>query len=192
MNNYYNTNAKDFFEGTVSADMSAHYTAFLEKLSEEAHILDVGCGSGRDSLYFKKLGYKITAMDISTQLCKLASEYIGQEVLELSFQDMAFEAEFDGIWACASLLHVPSGELPAITGKLKKALKVGGILFASFKYGDFEGERSGRYFYDLTEQKAEQIFRDSGFKVEKMWITEDVRPERVDEKWLNVLAIKDY
>ncbi len=192
MNNYYNTNAKDFFEGTVRADMSAHYAAFLEKLCEEAHILDAGCGSGRDSLYFKKLGYKITAMDISTKLCKLASEYIGQEVLELSFQDMAFEAEFDGIWACASLLHVPSDELPTIIGKLKKALKAGGILFASFKYGDFEGERNGRYFYDLTEQKAEQIFRDSGFQVEKMWITEDVRPERVDEKWLNILVIKDY
>ncbi len=190
MNNYYNTNAKDFFEGTVSADMSAHYAAFLEKLPEEAHILDAGCGSGRDSLYFKKLGYKITAMDISTNLCKLASEYIGQEVLELSFQDMTFEAEFDGIWACASLLHVPSVELPAIIGKLKKALKVGGVLFASFKYGNFEGERNDRYFYDLTEEKAKQVSGDAGLKVEKMWITGDVRPERVDEKWLNVLVIK--
>ena len=111
-------------------------------------------------------------------------------MLELSFQDMAFEAEFDGIWACASLLHVPSVELPAIIGKLKKALKAGGILFTSFKYGDFEGERNGRYFYDLTEEKAEQVFKDVGLKVEKMWITEDVRPERVDEKWLNVLCVK--
>lgn len=188
MNNYYNTNAEDFFEGTVSVDMSAHYAAFLEKLPEGAHILDAGCGSGRDSLYFKKLGYKITAMDASTELCKLASEYIGQKVLELSFQEMVFEETFDGIWACASLLHVPSSELPAIIGKLKKALKVGCILFATFKYGDFEGERSGRYFHDLTERAAEQIFKETGLKVEEMWITGDVRPERVDEKWLNILV----
>ncbi len=73
---------------------------------------------------------------------------------------------------------------------LIKALKVGGILFASFRYGNFEGERNDRYFHDLTEQKAEQVFSDSGFKVEKMWITEDVRPERVDEKWINVLVIR--
>lgn len=190
MNNYYNTNAKDFFEGTVNADMSAHYAAFLEKLPKGVHILDAGCGSGRDSLYFKKLGYKITAMDISTELCKLASEHIGQEVLELSFQDIAFEDTFEGIWACASLLHVPSVELPAIIGKLKKALKVDGVLFAGFKYGDFEGERNGRYFCDLTEQKAEQIFTALGFKVEKMWITGDVRPERNDELWINVLVKK--
>jgi len=188
MDNYYNTNAKEFFNGTVFANMDENYTYFLEKLPQRAHILDAGCGSGRDSLNFKKLGYEVTAMDASSELCSLAKEYIGQEVLELRFQDMAFENDFEGIWACASLLHVPSMELPGIIDKLTKALKPGGILFASFKYGDFEGLRNGRYFQDLTEDKAEKLFTNTELNVEKMWITKDVRAEHVDECWLNIVV----
>ncbi|MDF2614473.1 MAG: SAM-dependent methyltransferase [Clostridia bacterium] len=189
MDNYYNNNAKEFFDGTVDANMNEHYTAFLEKLPQGAHILDAGCGSGRDSLNFKKLGYQVTAIDASDELCKLARTYIGQEVLKLRFQNITFENHFDGIWACASLLHVPSTELRNVIGKLAKALKPEGILFASFKYGTFEGERNGRYFHDLTEEKAEKLFVAEGLKVEEMWITKDVRLERVDEFWLNIITI---
>ncbi|WP_083258583.1 DUF1801 domain-containing protein [Cellulosilyticum sp. I15G10I2] len=188
MANYYNNNAKEFFDGTVNANMSEHYTAFLGKLPQGAHILDAGCGSGRDSLNFKKLGYQVTAIDASSELCKMAKDYIGQEVLQLRFQDITFEKCFDGIWACASLLHVPSTELRSVIGKLTKALKPGGILFATFKHGTFEGERNGRYFHDLTEEKAIELFTSEGIKLEEMWITKDVRPERVDEFWLNIIA----
>ena len=188
MNHYYNNNAKHFFEGTVHADMTEHYAVFLQKLPKGAHILDAGCGSGRDSLYFVKQGYKVMAMDASKELCKLAEQYIGQPVLNLKFQDIAFDNTFDGIWACASLLHVPSEELEKVLKNLKKALKQNGILYASFKYGDFEGERNGRYFHDLTEERAEKLFTKVGLNIEKMWITKDVREDRVDEKWLNIIA----
>lgn len=187
---FYNQNAAEFFEGTVAADMTQNYTLFLERLPKGAKILDAGCGSGRDSLAFKKLGYEVIAIDGSEELCKLASEYIGQEVKHMQFQELGFENEFDGIWACATLLHVPSQELPEVIKSLVKALKKDGVLYASFKYGEFEGERKGRYFHDLTEEKAEELFTVSGLKVEKMWITSDVREGRGDEKWLNLIARK--
>ncbi len=190
MNSYYEDHAKDFFEATVYADMGAHYKPFLEKLTKSAHILDAGCGSGRDSLNFINLGYKVTAFDASQKLCSLAQEHIGQEVLHMRFQEMTFEDVFDGIWASASLLHVPSEELTDVLQRLKKALKPTGVLYAGFKYGAFEGERNGRFFHDLTENKAKELFTPLGFTLEKMWITKDVRPERVDELWLNIIAVK--
>ncbi len=185
---FYNQNATEFFVGTVAADMTQNYAPFLECLPKGEKILDAGCGLGRDSLAFKKLGYEVTAIDGSKELCKLASEYIGQEVKHMQFQELDFENEFDGIWACATLLHVPSEELPEVIERLVKALKKDGVLYASFKCGDFEGERKGRYFYDLTEEKAGELFTVSGLKVEEMWITRDVREGRGDEKWVNLVV----
>lgn len=190
MSNYYNENAKVFFEGTVDADMSGNYTDFLAKLSKGSHILDAGCGSGRDAKNFKDLGYEITAIDGSEAMCALASEYINQPVEQLRFQEINFEGIFDGIWAAASLLHVPSEELPDVLERLYKALKAQGILYASFKYGDFEGDRNGRWFHDLKEEEAQKLFTKAGFKVVKQWITGDVREGRGDEKWLNILCEK--
>lgn len=189
-NDFYNKNAAEFFEGTVNADMSKNYQPFLEQLPKNASILDAGCGSGRDSLAFKKLGYQVTSIDGSKELCKLASHYIGQEVCNMRFQDIAFDNEFDGIWACATLLHVTSEELMEVLGKFKRALKPNGIFYASFKYGEFEGERNGRYFTDLTEEKAGKLLVACGLEVEKMWMTGDVREGRGDEKWLNILCRK--
>lgn len=188
--NYYNENAKTFFDGTVHADMSRNYQPFLERLPLGSTILDAGCGSGRDSLAFKNKGYKVKAIDASQELCKLASAYIGEAVEQVRFQEMAFDSAFDGIWAAATLLHVPSDELISVLSKMAKALKSQGVLYASFKYGDFEGMRNGRYFHDLKEEKARVYLELAGFKVEKMWITGDVRQGRGDEMWLNVLASK--
>lgn len=184
--NYYDKNAQEFFDGTVNADMSSHHEEFLSRLPENAHILDAGCGSGRDTLKFKSLGYEVTAIDGSEEMCRLASEYAGQEVLHMQFQDIDFNDEFDGIWASASLLHVPSAEIDMVLDKLKKSLKENGVFYASFKYGDFEGERNGRYFNDLTEESVIDLFSD--FEVIKTWITSDSRPGREDEKWVNILV----
>ncbi len=190
MNNYYNENAQAFFEGTAYVDMSANYKDFLANIPRHGKILDAGCGSGRDSRMFIEYGYKVTAIDGSIEMCKLASEHMGQDVIHMQFQEVDFPPIFDGIWASATLLHVPSTEIEMVLGKLKASLKEGGVLYASFKYGDFEGERNGRYFYDLTEETARELFTKVGFKVEKMWITGDVREGRGDEKWVNILVRK--
>ncbi len=186
--NYYDLNAREFFEGTVNADMSPHYPEFLSWIPKNSHILDAGCGSGRDTLLFKSLGYEVTSIDGSREMCKLAGEYTGQEVLHLQFQEIHFTQIFDGIWASASLLHVPINELGMVLTKLKNSLKENGVLYASFKYGNFEGERNGRYFNDLTEVTAREAFSD--FEVIKTWITHDARKDRLDEKWINILVKK--
>ena len=187
-NNFYNKNAKDFFDGTVNADMKDNYKQFLEYIPQCGSILDAGCGSGRDSLAFKKLGYNVTSIDASEELCKLATDYIGEDVRCIKFGELEFENEFNGIWACATLLHVTSKELGGVIKRLKKALKPSGVIYASFKYGEFEGERNGRYFYDLTEEKARSIFENEGLKIEGSWITGDVREGRGEEKWVNLIC----
>lgn len=188
MTNYYNKNAKDFFNETVKADMSKQYKDFLALLPVGSKILDAGCGSGRDSLIFMNRGYEVVALDGAIEMCQLAGAYIGQEVVHMQFSEIDFAPIFDGIWASASLLHVPSYELEEILKKLKKALTPQGILYASFKYGDFEGERNGRYYHDLSKGRAEALFTTLDFKILKMWITNDTRPAHVDEKWLNILV----
>ena len=186
--NYYDENAKEFFDGTVDADMSSHHDKFLKLMPENGCILDAGCGSGRDAKIFKDLGFEVTAIDGSLEMCKLASEFSGVNVKHMQFQEIDFSNEFDGIWASASLLHVPSNELDLVLRKLKNSLKKNGILYASFKYGDFEGERNGRYFNDLTENTAIEIFEKNEFEVIETWITHDARPGREDEKWTNILV----
>ena len=187
--NYYDENAQEFFDGTVNADMSKHHEEFLKYIPENGHILDAGCGSGRDTKIFKDLGYEVTAIDGSLEMCRLASEYAGVNVCHMQFQEIEFENEFDGIWASASLLHVSSDEIDLVLNKLKESLKEDGIFYASFKLGDFEGLRNGRYFNDFTEDTAIELFEKNDFKVIKTWLTDDSRPER-DDRWVNILVKK--
>ena len=107
------------------------------------------------------------------------------------FQELEETNVFDGIWACASILHVSKTELYLVLRKMCDALKSGGIIYTSFKYGEFEGNRYGRYFTDFTEISFQEYIRDiSEFSIEEIWITGDVRPGRGDEKWLNLILRK--
>ena len=111
---YYQQNAGTFFADTVDVDMTPLYCRFLPLLPEQAHVLDAGCGSGRDAVAFAKLGYRVTAFDASPALVALAESHLRRPVQCLHFQDIAWRETFDGIWACASLLHVPAAELPDV------------------------------------------------------------------------------
>ena len=188
---YYNENAKMFIDGTVSVDFKHVQDTFLELLPEHATILDFGCGSGRDTKYFLEHGCMVDAIDGSLELCKAASEYTGVNVKHMLFQELNEKEKYDGIWACASILHVKREELPEIIRKMSLATKANGIIYLSFKYGDFEGERNGRYFTDMTEASMEELLADfPEFTVEKQWITGDVRVGRGDERWLNMILRK--
>ena len=171
--------------------MTALYEPFLKLLPSNAHILDAGCGSGRDSFYFIQNGYKVTAIDASEKLSKLAFKLIKQPVLNISFQEMEFENEFDGIWASASLLHIPRTEIDDVLTRLTKALKQYGFIYASFKYGTEEYEKDGRLFNCYDESSIVQLLN----KLEildlfKLWVSNDSRPNRQHEKWLNCLIRK--
>jgi SAM-dependent methyltransferase len=184
---YYDENADVFFDSTINIDMSSLYDRFTRHLFPGATILDVGCGSGRDSKFFLDQGYVVTAIDISQKLCSKASQLIGQEVVCRSFKDITEINEYDAIWCCASLLHISGNELSAVFSRLHQALKLSGLMYVSFKYGDFEGERNGRYFTDMTEERLQTYLDEIGFDLVEGWQTSDLRPGREEERWLNAI-----
>ena len=187
---YYNQNADSFYESSVEADMSEWQNRFLRHIPAGGRILDAGCGSGRDSKAFIKQGFSVVAFDASREMCKRASELLGQEVWQMRFEEMSFDDEFDGVWACASLLHVGDNDLSDIFKKIHNALKEDGILYASFKYGDGKKERGERRFIDFTEESIKPILLMSGFEIVDSGISSDIRPGRENENWTNVVAKK--
>lgn len=189
---YYNQNADAFVEGTQNADMSEQYRFFLKHLTSGCRILDLGCGSGRDSAYFSSSGFEVTAVDGSEELCKRVKANYGIDAICIKFEDMSFVAEFDAVWACASLLHVKKADMPNVLDKVSAALKTGGILYASFKYGKDERVSNGRFFNDYTENDIDMLLTpENQLTLLEYWITEDVRPERSGERWLNFIAKRD-
>lgn len=189
---YYNENALNFVTSTKNVDFHTIQLRFIRKLSQGAAILDFGCGSGRDTKYFLSQGYQVDALDGSEEMCRLAGEYTGISVRHMLFQELSAKNIYDGIWACSSILHLPYHELKEVFLKMACALKENGIVYTSFKYGIFEGERNGRYFTDMTEEKMEKLLQEvSVFHTEELWISEDVRPGREDEKWLNIILRKN-
>ena len=189
--NYYNTNANSFVSSTFSVDFSQTQDKFLHLLPPTASILDFGCGSGRDTKYFLDTGMQVDAADGSEELCRLASEYTGILVRQMLFEELDAKAQYDGIWACSSILHLPKDALKDVLKKMIAALKEHGIIYTSFKYGTFEGERNGRFFTDFTEETFREFVSDvDEIKIEESWITGDVRPGRGDERWLNLILRK--
>ncbi len=162
---YYNENAEKYCEATKYGDMSESYNRFMVLLPDKAYILDFGCGSGRDSKFFLEKGYTVRAIDGSEKLCELASDYIGQKVECMKFDELSDESKYDGIWACSSILHVEREKLPDILRKMIKALKEDGVIFTSFKIGAQEVVQDGKYYNYITreilEEMLEQVDPDS-------------------------------
>lgn len=189
---YYNKNAKQFVSNTVSVNLYTIQNRFLSKLPKSAYILDLGCGSGRDTRYFLEQGFHVAAIDGSEELCKLAEEYTGIAVKHMLFQELDEMEVYNGIWACSSILHVPFKELKAVMMKMEKAVKPKGVLYISFKYGNFEGSRNGRYFTDMTEDKFNRVLKElNRLFLEEQWVTSDARPGRGKEQWLNIILRKN-
>lgn len=185
---YYNQNADSFIEKTLQADMSDCRDRFLKYLVPGGRILDAGCGSGRDSLAFLELGYQLDAFDASKEICRLATELLGFPVECKRFEDLSGESVYDGIWACASLLHVKEENLDDVVKRLRKLLKPNGILYASFKLGEGERIHNGRFFHDMTCDRCRQLFEGAGFKVLELFVSGDVREDHQGEKWVNFVG----
>ncbi|MDF2541229.1 MAG: Methyltransferase type 11 [Herbinix sp.] len=187
---YYNIHAGEYYENTVNLDMSEILHKFIALLPEGGTVLDLGCGSGRDSAYLLDHGFDVTSMDASKEMCDLASIHIGHEVLNLSFEQMDFCNVFDGIWASASLLHVPKDQMDHILYNVVRSMKTGGILYMSFKYGDFEGMREDRYYTDYRTKTIKEILaRFDQLELIELKKSEDIRKDREDI-WINVTVRK--
>ena len=187
---YYEEHAEEFAINTLNADMASIRSRFLTYISTGCRILDFGCGTGRDSKAFLELGYDVIAIDGSEALCQIARSLTGLPVRCLEFRNYAPEKgeTYEGIWACASLLHLKKDELLPVMKVLSQALKPGGAFYVSFKYGTFEGERNGRHFTDFTLEEFREFIKSiPELSVAEYWVTGDVRPGRGDERWLNIV-----
>lgn len=187
---YYNRNAADFFGQTATVEMSPLRARFLQKVAKGGHILDAGCGSGRDTKAFLKLGYHVTAFDAAHELASLASDYTGIDVQVRTFDDIDEHGRYDGIWACASLLHLSREEIPLVLARCWNALKPSGVFYLSFKLGQGERTDGGRHFTDASESELRDwCAKLPEFSGAECWVTADARPGR-SEQWLNALLIR--
>lgn len=187
---YYQRHAQRFFEDTVNVDMSALYQPFLAPLPAGGRILDAGCGSGRDAQAFHQLGYQVDAFDASSEMVARATALSGLPVQCLRFDQLTAVEQYDGIWCCASLLHMPAGELPGVMTILARALKPGGVWYLSFKLGSGEREVDGRIFTDLDKSRIEMLLAElPQLSLSSCWQTTDNRPVNATQ-WLNAIVIR--
>ena len=185
---YYDRNAERFIAGTLDADMSDCRERFLKYVPAGGKLMDAGCGSGRDTAAFLEAGYQVDAFDASAEICRLVSERLGIPIACKRFEDLEGEAEYDGIWACASLLHVQVENLTDVISRLRKLLKSQGVLYASFKEGSAERVKEGRYFHDMTLESCAQLFKEQGFTILELFPSGDVREGRAGERWVNIIG----
>jgi SAM-dependent methyltransferase len=188
---YYEKQAEQFVSTTIGADMSGLYVQFEKYLIPSCRILDLGCGSGRDSRYFSEKGYEVVAVDPSPTMCGQTSKFAGVPIVTVSAEEMNFREEFDAIWACASLLHVSRDKMPEAFRRIRQALRKEGICYCSFKYGDSDRVADGRYFADYNEEMLVELLQSvGGFEIINMWVTGDVRTDRAEQKWINAILRK--
>ncbi|MGE0112199.1 class I SAM-dependent methyltransferase [Aquabacterium sp.] len=188
---YYTQHAEAYARTTRTVDMAPLYARFLPHVPAGGLILDAGCGSGRDALAFLQQGYAVEAFDASPELAQLASQHAGIPVKVMRFQDVDDTALFDAIWACASLLHVPEREQPEAWRRLWRALKPGGVVYASYKLGQAERvDEAGRAFTDADEARLSEWLNPlQGIARLETWLTTDQRPGQM-QTWLNGLVFR--
>lgn len=187
---YYEENFEKYIEETFNSDMSSLYYFFEKYLnSKTSKILDIGFGSGRDSIYFINKGYEVYSLDPVQKFCDNGKKIGLKNIFCMKAQDIYFINEFDGIWACASLLHIPSNELVDVLNRCYSALKDDGVMYCSFKYGNYEGVRGEIFFHDLTEESLKEVLDNSDFKLIDVIVSDDVNLNRT-VKWLNIILKK--
>lgn len=186
---YYDSHAEEYRDDTVNVSMKYAYDRFLFYLPKTGKLLDFGCGSGRDTKYFLSKGFTVDPVDGSEEQAKIASAYLQQPVKVMRFDELDAENAYEGIWACASILHCPWQELRDVFGRMMKSLKKEGVIYSSFKLGDFEGYRGERYYTDLNVERLFQLV--SGYEnclLLECWKSHDQRKDRFDEMWLNFIV----
>ena len=187
---YYNKNSEEYFNSTLNVDMTNTYKEFLKLVPEGGKILDLGCGSGRDSMNFMKLGYEVTAVDGAKELAKKASVLLGKEVIVNTFEELELKEKFNGIWAYASLLHIKREDLKTVLNNLYNNLEDNGVFYMSFKYGEKEYvDDKNRYFNCFTDESIIGFINENTkYNILGLYITED-KLGRVNEvKWVNLIC----
>jgi cyclopropane fatty-acyl-phospholipid synthase-like methyltransferase len=188
---YYNKNAKAYYNNTIQVNMLETANRFLSYIKDKGTIIDIGAGSGRDMKYFKDKGFMVEGIDASQDLCRLASEYSGCSVSCVKIQDWIPNKRYDGIWACASLVHLTDFEIEDFIRRLGELLEDNGVAYLSFKKGIPTGyDEKGRYFSDYPEEKVQRILKQSSIiELIDLWESED-KMDRDDFSWVNIFLRK--
>lgn len=185
---FYDEHAEQYCRDTFDVDMNRGRAKFLELVPQGGRILDAGCGSGRDSAAFQAAGYRVTAIDASPEMVRNA-RLRGVPAKNKSFQDIDEVGVYDGIWACASLLHVPRIEIVGVLLRLKRALRCQGILYVTLKYGTGESlAPDGRFFSYYTPQDFSEALRAAGLKLTRHWISGESPSAK--PMWVTYLALR--
>lgn len=186
---HYSQQAQAFWEGTRDHDVTQNYAALRGALPGSAprRILDLGCGPGRDLAALRDLGEAPVGLDGCAEFVEMARAHSGCEVLLQSFFELALpEQAFDGVFANASLFHVPGALLPSVLAKLLSALVPGGVLFCSNPRAferDAEGWQGGRYGCYLTQDSWRAVIASAGFRLEHAYLRPEGRPP-AEQPWL--------
>lgn len=185
---YYNDNSENFKMKWDNYLFDIPNT-FASYLKSGDNVLDLGCGTGRDSLYFKDKGFNVTCIDGAINMCKIASEALNIEVENKTYFDLDYKDMFEGVFACASLLHLKNDDLKIVLKKIYDSLRYNGIMYSSFKYGNDERYDDGRYFNDMTLDKFNRLMNESGsnFEIVKAWNTAQYGSDR---EFLNIILRK--
>jgi SAM-dependent methyltransferase len=188
---YYDEYADHFRGRTAALPMNAAYKPFMRELPPCARILDAGCGPGRNAAAFLSHGYRVTAIDASPAMVQLARRS-GIDARVMTFQHMTFNEEFDGVWASASVLHVPHAEIPGVLNRFARALNPQGILYVSLKEGQSERiAEDGRFFsYFALDEFSDSLTSSGLFKLVKAWKRIGLDSSGATRTWLNFLAAK--
>ncbi len=185
---YYDENALEYCRQTANADMSPLCDRFLQYIRSGGRIIDIGSGSGRDIRYFISHGYEATGIDASSELCRILSSQ-GISVENVTIQEWEPQGHYDGIWANASLLHIPLDEVERFLVKAKASLNDGGVIFASMKTGlTKEYDEKGRFFCPFDEHTLKSILQNHpSLRLIDLWHSQDALG-REDVRWINFLV----
>jgi SAM-dependent methyltransferase len=189
---HYNQNAEAYWQGTKDHDVSQNYQAFLAPFQKGKvlDILDLGCGPGRDINYFQSLGHRPVGLDGCEVFCRMARQYTGCQIFQQTFLNLDLPSQsFDGIFANASLFHVPAQGLPQVLFDLYTALRPGGILFLSNPRGNGEGWSGQRYGHYLQFDGSKLFLEEAGFEIIQYYYRPSGKPEQ-EQPWLAVVAKK--
>ena len=188
---YFNEKAQKCFDDAFTITERTNQDRFLSYLKPGAHILDFGCGSGRDSRYFIDKGFEVTCTDGSENMAKLAEEYLGIPVHVMEFNDLHDEDAYDGIFASASIMHIEYKEIEELFPKMIRAMKKGGILYVSFKYGDNDGFLGKRYYTYMNEERFARLTEPfTELEVITSGIFGNEHPGQMDFRWLYAILRK--
>lgn len=187
---YYSEHSDEYIDNTINIDMREFYPMILKHISVGGSILDVGFGSGRDSIYFKKHGYTVYAIDPCEEFVEHLKKYDLKHVFQKSVLEIDYVDKFDAVWASASLLHLNKDEMKEALIKLRNAVKTNGIIFVSFKYGTFEGlDELGRYVKYINDETLLDILSGTNLYFKDKRLVDD--KTRKDLKWIDIVLKKE-